>query len=102
MLGAIHAGLPSDMVKETDDPRLYGKSGKATVQLLLLLLCLVIQPMETLGAGELQLNERSQEKGPGEGKRRGFVLSQKLQETPKVPTVPPFSIPLSTSGTAPL
>lgn len=87
------------MVKETDDPRLHGKSGKATV--LLLLLCSVILPMQTLGAGELQLNKRFQEKDPGEGKRQGLVLSQKLQEIPKVPTIPPFSIPLSTLGTAP-
>ena len=65
MLGAVCAGLPSDIVKETDDSRLHGKSGKATV--LLLLLCLFILPMGNLGAGELQLNKRSQEIRPRRG-----------------------------------
>ena len=71
-------------------------SGKTTV--LLLLLCLLMLLIITAGAGELLPNQNSSKKGPKEGKHRGLVPTHQLPEIPKVPTIPPFSIPLPLRG----
>ena len=72
-------------------------SGKTTV-LLLFLLGLLMLFIKTAGAGELLPNQNSPQKGPGEGKRWGLVLTHKLPEIPKVPTFPRFSILLPLWG----
>ena len=94
--GAAPEYLPFDQVRETKGHRLHSMSGRATA--LLLLLCLFMLFIKTAGAGEVLPNQNSPKKGPGEGKCRGLVLTHKLPEIPKIPTIPPFSSHLLLQG----